>query len=223
MNQIKQLLIIFLGILSISSSPLFSQTTQDTISVSTPFAKGRWITGIAGSISSGSNTLNTSGEGMNINQYAIDYRTGKFARDRLLVGGLFSLSRDNIESVNSRTLETLYAGPMVAWYLSDDDQGSLFINAAGVFSKFRDETHLENEIGTEQIRDGLGGGMMLRLGYSFVLHKRITFDLSLNYSKMWLVSNETEQEISSVYTDDFTVTDLSFSFGFNIILDHFFF
>lgn len=223
MNLRKHLLIVFLVTLLLNNSSLFSQSIEDTLTTTTPFTKGRWITGLSGSISSGSNTLNSSEDGLNINQYTIDYRTGQFAKDRLLVGGILSLSRSNLSDVNSRTLETFYAGPLVSWYLSNDEQGSLFVSGAGVFSLFRDETHSENIPELGQVIDGIGGGMILRLGYSYVLHKKVTFDLSLNYSKMWL-SNERTEDITSLSSrDNFAVTDLSFSFGFNIILDHFFF
>ena len=120
-----------------------SQSENDSLAISTPFRKGRWITGLNGTISSGSNSLNNSASGVSRNQYAIDFRTGKLVKDRLLVGGVLSFSRSNSDEFLKRTLESLFAGPLTTWYLSEGEQGSLFLSGAAGYVNFRDESTLD--------------------------------------------------------------------------------
>ncbi|MGI9570275.1 MAG: hypothetical protein ACR2PH_11185, partial [Desulfobulbia bacterium] len=185
---------------------------------------GRWLTGLSGSISSGANSLDTLGTGVTRNQYSIDLRTGVFVKDRFLVGGLITVSRVNSEEFSKNTAETLFVGPLFSWYLTKGETGSLFISATAGYVKFRDESSYV--LGGNQFSsliDGNGGGGLLRFGYSYVLHDRVAFDLGLNYSQSWIRGDITEQPGNTTRREDFIVGDLSFSFGFNVILDKFFF
>lgn len=222
-NTKPRILFIFVSLLLISI-PLLSQNQQDSVSVKTPFRKGRWITGLSGSISSGSNSLKSSNSGINRNQYSIDFRTGKFIKDRLLVGGLISFSRDKSDEFVKRTAETLFAAPMIMWYLADGEKGSLFLNGAGGYVSFRDESSLaQGEDPPVILIDGNGFGILLGFGYSYVLHDRVVFGLGLNYNNSWLSADVTEKPENKKSKENFTVADLSFSFGFSVILDKFFF
>ena len=122
------------------NSTAFSQSVKDTVEFKTPFRKGRWLTGLSGSISSGTSSLDTIGSGMTRNQYSIDFKTGKFLKDRILLGGLVMLSRSSSEEFTKRTKEILYVGPLVTWYFTEGDKGSLFIGGSGGFVNFRDES-----------------------------------------------------------------------------------
>ena len=206
------------------NSTVFSQSEKDTVDSNTPFRKGRWLTGLSGSISSGTNSLDTIGSGMTRNQYAVDFRTGKFLKDRLLLGGLVLLSRSSTEEFTKRTLETLYIGPLLTWYLTDGDKGSLFLSGSGGYVNFRDESGLlQSGILNQILIDGNGAGILLRFGYSYVLHDRVAFDLSLNFTNYWLSADVIEQPANRRTKENFTVSDLSFSFGFSVLLDRFFF
>jgi hypothetical protein len=177
---------VLIGILSLGN-PVIAQEEKDSLDITTPFRKGRWLTGLSGSISSGANSLDTIGSGVTRNQYAIDLRTGKFLKDRLLLGGLVLLSRSSTKEFTKRTLETLYIGPLVTWYLTDDDKGSLFVSGSGGFVNFRDESgFIQSGIPSQILIDGNGAGILLRFGYSYVLHDRVAFDLSLNFTNSWL-------------------------------------
>ena len=200
------------------------QTDNDSLAITTPFRKGRWITGLNGTISSGSNSLDNSASGVTRNQYAIDFRTGKLVKDRLLVGGVLSFSRSNSDEFLKRTLESLFAGPLTTWYLTDGEQGSLFLSGAAGYVSFRDESALDQSNNPPAILiDGDGFGILVGFGYSYVLHDRVAFGMSLNFENSWLSASvlETPENISR--QENFIVADLSFSFGFSVILDKFFF
>ena len=218
------LLILFFG-LSVFYSSVCAQTEEDSVAISTPFRKGRWLTGLSGNITSGNNSLDsTQSGGFTSNRYSIDFRTGKFVKNRFLAGGIFMLSRDNSEAFIKRTLETLYIGPIATWYFTDGEQGSLFVSGSGGFTSFRDESTLDqNGVFARTLVDGNGVGALVRFGYSYVLHDRIAFDLGLSFNQSWLYAEVTENPGASMRNEAFTVSDLSFSFGFSVILDSFFF
>ena len=130
----------------IYSSFAYSQNQEDSVSHKTPFRKGRWLTGLSGNITSGSNSLDTTRSGFTSNRYSIDFRTGKFIKNRFLAGGLFMLSRDESEAFIKRKLETLYLGPLLTWYLTDGEQGSLFVSGSGGFTSFRDVSTLLSDL-----------------------------------------------------------------------------
>lgn len=133
------------------------------------------------------------------------------------------MSSDNTEEFQYRKSEKLFAGPLISWYMAGDEHGSLFISTAAVVTKFREEfSELQSDSSAQVFIDGIGGGLLLRIGYSYVLHDRVAFDLSVNYSNSWLKANVTEQ-LYSKKKENFNVGELSFSFGFSVILDDFFF
>ena len=222
----EKYILIFLSIVLLTNySPTFAQSQIDSLDSTTPFRKGRWLTGLSGNITSGTNSLDsTQSGGFTSNRYSIDFRTGKFVKNRFLAGGIFMLSRDNSEAFIKRTLETLYIGPIATWYFTDGEQGSLFVSGSGGFTSFRDESTLDqNGVFARTLVDGNGVGALVRFGYSYVLHDRIAFDLGLSFNQSWLYAEVTENPGASMRNEAFTVSDLSFSFGFSVILDSFFF
>ncbi len=216
---------LFIAVLiSLTPGLVWAQNSSDSLENATPFRKGRWLTGLSGAISSGFNNLDTAQTSLNRNQYAIDFQTGQFIKDRLLIGGIVSLSRGNSEEFFDRTLEQLFIGPLATWYVSESEQGSIFINGGAGYTRFRDESEfLQGGTPSYISIKGNGIGILVRLGYSYVLHDRVGFDLGLNYNQSWLRADVIEQPIDSRETRSFTVGDISFSFGFNVLLDGFFF
>jgi len=63
----------------------------------------------------------------------------------------------------------------------------------------------------------------LVLGYSYTINSSIAFDLGLNMNLFWVdITQESLPAQNSINTS-ISASDLSFSFGFNILLDDFFF
>ena len=222
MNKCIVIIASLLSLLVFSDAMASDQ--QDSVNNPTPFRKGRWLTGLSGSISSGSSSLSPTASGVSRNQYAMDFATGRFVKDRFLVGMIFQVSRTNSEEFIKRTAETLFLGPSASYYLSDSEQGSLFVTGSVGFAKFRDETELQQNGTLTRVEiDGNGLGSILRFGYAFVIHDRISFDLGLNLTTYWLSADRLSQPGNTTTKENFRVGDLSFSFGFNVLLDDFFF
>lgn len=81
---------------------------------------------------------------------------------------------------------------------------------------------LEDEF-TELLSKGNGIGILSTLGYSYVLHDRISFDLGLTANVNWLKVEQKGIPEGTINNVNFVLSDLSFTFGFNVLLDEFFF
>ncbi len=214
--------LLFFFLLTISTGINAQEIKKD--SSETSFRKGRWFTGLSGSISSGVNENTTSGKKSNRNRYSIDISSGKFIKDRLLLSFLFAANRENIESDFIKTTEGIFIGPKASYYFSNSKTGSLFYSLSPGFVIYRDETSLLiDDNFNELISEGEGFGIISTLGYSYVLHDRITFDLGLNVTASWITVDQKSETIEVENNVNFVLSDLSFTFGFNVLLDEFFF
>jgi len=211
-------LTILLTLICYSNS--FSQTKQVDSTKTTSFRKGRWVAGLAGSISSGSTKSSTTNEKAESNRYLIEVSLSNFVIDRLSIGFVTNLQRDNLQNKDVKTTEEFFIAPKATYYLSKSDIGSLFFRIAPGITLFRDEEKQEIDSITYNIENkGEGFGVQTTFGYSYVLHDLITFDLGLNWSHSWIsITQESSPNIETT-NFDLEISDLSFSFGFNILLD----
>ena len=216
-----RLIVIVLTLLSFAETGIGQNSTD---SVTTAFRKGRWLTGLSGGISSGSTTLDTASTRAFTNQYAFDFSTGKFFRDRWLLGGIFRMQRDNSRQFVDLESESLLVAPIISYYLSSNTTGSIFFSLAPGYARFREKTVLVIA-GTpsQELLEGGGFGLFAKLGYSFVLHDQIVFDLGLGLNSTWINANRKIDSGKPSTKADLHVGTLLFSFGFNVILDEFFF
>ena len=172
-------------------------TKNDSV---TPFRKGRWITGLTGFIGSGS-TENTNTKTKSIsNQYRIELNTGKFIKDRINLGLSANMERSNIEEsdVEVLTSESFFIGPKGTYYAS----GSVV-----------DNVYIEN------VNKGGGFGFLFTFGFAYVIDDRVSFDLGLNYNVYWLNLDQESNTGQDLGSDSYELSNLSFSFGFKILLD----
>jgi Protein of unknown function, DUF481 len=222
-NRSFLIIVLIITFLAVSTNSTAQEIKKDT--TETPFRKGRWLTGLAGSISSGTIENTSSGNKSSSNQYGINISTGKFIKDRVLLGFLFNIQRQNFESdfVKVNT-EILVLGPGANYYFSKTKTGSLFYSLSPGFVVYRDETSLmlEDEF-TELLSKGNGIGILSTLGYSYVLHDRISFDLGLTANVSWLKVEQNRNRQETINNVSIVLSDLSFTFGFNVLLDEFFF
>ncbi|GJM29766.1 MAG: hypothetical protein DHS20C17_24010 [Cyclobacteriaceae bacterium] len=203
--------------------PFYGQQVQSD-SITTSFRKGRWLTGLSGSISSGSATLDTVSNRTFTNQYSFDFSTGKFFKNRWLLGGIFKMQRDNSRRFVELESEILLAAPLLSYYLSDNELGSIFFSIAPGYTRFREKTVvvLTGTPTQEELKGG-GFGLLMQLGYSYVMHDRIVFDLGIGLNSIWVNANRELESGQSKDKVSIRSGNLLFSFGFNVLLDEFFF
>lgn len=187
----------------------------------TPFRKGRWLTGLTGSIGSGS-FENTKTDNKTIsNWYRIEIGTGKFLIDRLNIGLSANMERSNFENETSEnTSEMFFVGPKGTYFLSPSSIGSVFFSLSPGYALYRETIGATDEgVYIENLNKGGGFGFLFTFGFSYVIQDRVSFDLGLNYNVYWLnldQQNNVDQKVKNV---SYELSNLSFSFGFKILLD----
>jgi hypothetical protein len=204
----------------------FASVAQETEtdSIQTPFRKGRWLTGLDGSISSTSTKIDTTQLRAFGNQYAFDFSTGKFFKDRWLLGGVVRMQRESSRQFVDLESEQLLVAPILSYYLSANSQGSVFFSIAPGYARFREKTvFLVAGTPSQEILTGGGFGLFAQLGYSYVLGDRVVFDLGLALNNTWVSATREIDGGRSTNKADIHVGTVLFSFGFNVILDEFFF
>ncbi len=192
-------------------------------SLDTPFRKGRWLTGLSGSISSNTNNVSSVDEKTITNEFGLNLSTGKFIKDRWLLGGNLNADRASSAGSIDRTTESLFVGPFIAHYLSSSSRGSLFTKLSAGYVRFRDETQVNTQVPTELLSEGGGFGTLVGLGYSYVIHDKIAFDIGLNLNLFWIGLDQEQRPSGDVSSENLRISNIAFTFGFNVILDDFFF
>lgn len=197
---------------------------QQNDSLETVFRKGRWLTGLSGNISSTTTELENANFKTTANNYGINIESGKFVKHRLLIGGLFQANKISTSGNIEKTTETFYLGPYSNYYFMDSKTGSLFARLSLGYVRYMDKSELNfQDISIQEFSEGGGLGSIVGLGYSYTMNDFIAFDLGVNVNLFW-VSIEQESFPSQTITNtNISSNDISFSFGFNIILDDFFF
>lgn len=212
----------FLFLLNIESIKAQHTDTKSLDSIDTPFKKGRWLTGLDGIISSSTSEVAGIEGRTTTNQYGLNLTTGKFIKNRLLFGGTLQAQRSSSSGIVERATETLFVGPLGNYYLSNNKKGALFIQLAPGYVRYLDEAAINQVSQTTQINsEGNGFGAIIGVGYSYVINDRIAFDLAFNVNNFWITVDTVST--TGTISDTITVSDTLFSFGFNVLLDDFFF
>lgn len=213
-------LLFFLGTLFLQAQ----NTSVATDSLATPFRKGRWLTGLSGSISSNTNKVTSADEKTITNEFGLNFSTGRFIKDRWLLGGRINTDRASSAGNVDRTTESLFVGPFVSYYLTENNRGSLFTTLSSGYVRYREETSfidLTNPI--SELSEGGGFGALLGLGYSYVIHDQIAFDIGFDLNLFWIGMDQEQQPSGTIGSQNISVSNTAFTFGFNVILDDFFF
>ena len=201
---------------------LYSQDSIPSDSEVTPFRQGRWITGITGSINSSLVDFKSEEERTSSNEYSFNILGGNFFQDRWLVGGVIQMDRSDADALSDLTTETLFVGPFVSRYFSDSERGSLYLLLSPGYTRYRNFIRVADDLMViEEQSEGSGFGFILNLGYSYVVFDRIAFDIGVTVAQRWLAVERTQQPGNVVFEDDITLRDISFSFGFRVLLDRF--
>ena len=197
-----------------------AQTPSD--SLSTPFRKGRWLTGISGTFSSSTNKLRSTDDRSTSNQFGLNINGGSFFKDRWLVGGLIQIDGTEFEGNADITSETFFIGPAVSHYLSPSSQGSLFVLFAPGYARYRDSLNFENAMTiVDQTSSGSGFALNFGLGYSYVIIDRIAFDIGFSVNQAWFSINIEDEGMGTETSDKISISNIAFSFGFKILLEKF--
>jgi outer membrane protein W len=220
----KLLLVLFFScFFSISAQNSNSQEVKkDSTTTNTPFKKGRWLVGLSGSIGSASTENTTSNEITTSNRYSIAMGAGKFVMDRLNVGLFTDMERQNSQNDldEGKTVENFFIGPNINYYISKSEIGSLYAGFSPGFTRYRTQTIISEEsIAINTINTGNGFGMITTFGFMYVINNRVGLDISLNWNNYWININQETLDSNTIERINFVISDLTFAFGFKILLD----
>lgn len=188
----------------------------------TPFRKGRWLTSLSGSISSTSNELKSTKDRTISTDFGINLSTGNFFKERWLFGVTFQAGKQETKGEFNVVGESLYIGPQFARYFSKNKDGSLFLNVSPGFVLYRSLATINEIPAFREESDGNGFGTLVSLGYSYVIRDLISFNIGFNLQYYW-IGADTIDINGEVGSDNITISNISFTFGFGVILDDFFF
>ena len=203
---------------------LLAQDTNKNDTVATPFKKGRWLSGLNGSFSSNVLKLDTRDELISTNSYGLQIFTGIFFRERWFAGINVLAISNNGSGLIERESESLVIGPSVSHFFLKEPYGSLYVSLLPGYIRIREENivGIGNQI-SRQTMKGPGFTTRIRLGYSYVISKRIILDVGVGTQFAWLdVSYKSDIE-ETVFEESIFSNATFFSFGFNVLLDEFFF
>ena len=143
----------------------------------------------------------------------LSYGNAASVEDKIIPNQLYPLKRSGeylICNIHGRNPDPI----------SKSEVGSLYFSVSPGFALYREKTGLlQDEVFVENLNKGFGAGVLSTFGYSYVLHDRISLDLGLNLSLYWI---DVDQELTPAGTSEsvnFSISNLSFSFGFKVLLD----
>lgn len=208
------------------SNPASQLRAQDAgnDSIATPFRKGRWLSGLNGSYSSNTLKLESSDELFSANSYGLEIFTGVFFRDRWFAGfNVLALSSSGAGLIE-RESESLLIGPSVNHYFMKEAYGSLYVTVLPGYIRIREEGSVGTGIQeVSQSAEGPGFAARIRLGFSYVISQRIVLDVGVGTTLSWLDVEYQSDILESSRNEAIFSNATFFSFGFNVLLDEFFF
>lgn len=221
-ENLRSLRIIILGLLITLLHNAYAQDSIVTDSTTTPFRKGRWLTGISGVINSSKNQSESTGLDNSSNEYALNIVGGNFFKDRWLIGGIIQMERSDADGLTDLNTETLFLGPVISHYLSDSNRGALYLYLSPGYSRYRNLVRFtEDQVTDEESTEGSGFGILIGLGYTYVVFDRIAFDIGVGITQRWLTVERTLKPEEIVFSDNINLRNIGFSFGFKVLLDRF--
>jgi hypothetical protein len=197
---------------------------KDQDSIVTPFRKGRWLSGLSGSFNSNTLELSGSDQLVTTNAYNLEIFTGTFFRDRWFIGANVLAGRSSGGGLIDRESETFLIGPSASYYFLKETYGSLYFSLLPGYLRIRESSNLELD-GRDIIETVEGPGFALRtkLGYAYVISDRIVLDVGVGTTFAWL-DVQFESGLDRADREQSIFSNATFfSFGFNVLLDEFFF
>ena len=158
------------------------------------------------------------------NSYGLDIFTGIFFSERWFAGLNVSAIQSGGKGLIERESESLVIGPSIRRYFLKEAYGSLYVSVLPGYIRIREESSIGvDEDIVRQVAEGPGFAIRTRLGYSYVISKRIVLDVGVGTSLAWLDLTYRNNREEITRSESVFSNATFFSFGFNVLLDEFFF
>jgi hypothetical protein len=215
------ILLILINLFHDSSGTASLLEEPDSTERTTPFRQGRWMASISGYINSSNTELSgNNGTSDNFSNNFFYYLSGSyFLKDRFSLGLYAGFNRSSSEELIIRESEGFIIGPRLRYYLSKNKEGSLYLLGGLFYARFYDRTALLNiPDPVDNILLGRGIGMSIGLGYSYVFKDLLILEIGFSSNFSGLEGKTTNRITKTVTNQDYTNHQLSFQFGFGIML-----
>ena len=201
-----------------------SSDNQSQDSVLTPFRQGRWLSGLSGTFNSRTLNLESSDNLVSANSYGLEIFTGTFFKDRWLLGVNVFVNSSTGDGLIKKESESMLVGPSVGYYFLKEPYGSLYMNVLPGYFRIRESATIEPEGQIiQELAEGPGFATRMRLGFAYVISDRIVLDVGLGTTLAWVDVDFTSTIEQTNRTESIFSNSTFFSFGFNVLLDEFFF
>ena len=105
-----------------------------------------------------------------------------------------------------------------------DHYGSLYLSVLPGYIRVRETSSVNADRRLiEQNVEGPGFALRTRLGYAYVIADRIVLDVGVGTSLAWLDVTVDSEALGTNRKDSIFSNSTFFTFGFNVLLDEFFF
>ncbi|MFC2107160.1 hypothetical protein ACFLRY_02370 [Bacteroidota bacterium] len=195
--------------------------SQDSISDDTPFRKGRWYLGLDGNVKSQFQT-----QAFNIfdninftNGYNLRVKGGYFPLNYFTFGPLFTIGRQNVQENINEEFELLKIGGWFRYYLAKNSNASLYPDIALVFANYYAHSKFEHPTDPfDLVTKGVGPGVILGLGFDYVIEDIIALEIILNYNFTYFFGESQDQLKNTEKYKQFSVGEIQLTLGFAILL-----
>ncbi|MGB5314728.1 MAG: hypothetical protein WBN56_01875 [Robiginitalea sp.] len=219
-------IIFFVAVLSCFSgtAQMISTDNLSQDSVLTPFRKGRWLSGLSGTFNSSTLDLDSSENPVSTNSYGLEIFTGTFFKDRWFLGANIFVNSSSGNGLIEKESESLLVGPSLSYYFLKEPYGSLYLSVLPGYFRIRESVAVKPEGQfIQELAEGPGFATRMRLGFAYVISDRIVLDVGLGTTLAWVDIDFTSTIEQSARTESIFSNSTFFSFGFNVLLDEFFF
>jgi len=193
-------------------------------SLLTPFRQGRWLSGLSGTFNSSTLNIESSDNLVSANSYGLEIFTGTFFKDRWFLGANIFVNSSTGDGLITKESESLLLGPSVGYYFLREPYGSLYLSALPGYFRIRESASVEPAGETiKELAEGPGFATRMRLGFAYVISDRIVLDVGVGTTLAWVDIDFTSTIEQTNRTESIFSNTTFFSFGFNVLLDEFFF
>ncbi len=193
-------------------------------SLSTPFRKGRWLSGLNGSFSSFTLRIQSDEEPVTSNAYGLQIFTGLFFKDRWFAGLSVFAESSTGQGLVSRESESLLIGPLATYYFLEEPYGSLYLSLLPGYLRVRESGSVEfNDQVIRETSEGPGFATRISLGFAYAISDSIVLDVGVGSTFAWLDAEFSSSISGDTRSESIFSNSTFFSFGFNVLLDEFFF
>lgn len=214
-------------VILICSPGTAQQISSDSLSqdsILTPFRQGRWLSGLSGTFNSSTLNIESSDNLVSVNSYGLEIFTGTFFKERWFLGANIFVNSTTGDGLIKKEAESLLVGPSVGYYFLKEPYGSLYLSVLPGYFRIRESATVEPEGQfIQELAEGPGFATRMRLGFAYVISDRIVLDVGIGTTLAWVDVNFTSTIAQTSKTESIFANTTFFSFGFNVLLDEFFF